>query len=88
MGTGQPWGKVSRCKDMEQVLQFPGQGTEDGAVSASSSTQDPGEPEVGAAEEEGSLAVGRAGVQQRLAEMGHSSETDRAGVWLSGKAPA
>lgn len=39
-------------------------------------------------EEEGSLAVGRAGVQQRLAEMGCSSETDRAGVWLSGREPA
>lgn len=39
-------------------------------------------------EEEGSLAVGRAGVQQRLAEMGRSSETDRAGVWLSSRVPA
>lgn len=39
-------------------------------------------------EEEGSLAVGRAGVQQRLAEMGCSSETDRAGVWLSSRVPA
>lgn len=57
-------------------------------MSASFSPQDPGESEAGTVEEEGSLAVGRAGVQQRLAEMGHSSEMDRAGVWLSGRAPA
>lgn len=78
--TARTW---SRC-----TFQFPGQGTEDEAVSAPFSPRDPGEPEAGAMEEEGSLAVGRAGVQQRLAEMGRSSETDRAGVWLGSRVPA